>query len=169
MDSKTSDEPGHSEAATDAGSTSGYELRRATGDDAPALAACMETAYARYETRITDLPKVSAGNAEIIAEQAVWVAEQQGVVAGGVVIDLHGDVARLENIAVHPERSGAGIGKALIQLVEKEATDHGKSELRLSTHMDLPENVRYYERLGWKVCEASGNKIHMSKVISSRS
>jgi len=57
---------------------------------------------------------VSTGIAEIIAGQTVWVAEQQRVILGGVVIDLHGDVMRLGNIAVHPERSGAGIGKALM-------------------------------------------------------
>jgi len=43
--------------------------------------------------------------------------------------------------------------------------NHAKSELRLSTHENIPENVRYYERLSWKVCETSGNKVHMSKVL----
>ncbi len=37
--------------------------------------------------------------------------------------------------------------------------------LRLSTHVDMPENVRLYIHLGWEETGRTGNKVQMKKNI----
>lgn len=140
-----------------------HVLRRASRQDVDSLTECIDAAYSIYRDRLPDLPDVTSGLAESIADRRVWIVEQDGEVIGGMILDMHGDTARLENIAVRPERTGSGIGKALLHRAELDAIEQGKSELRLSTHRDLVENVRLYEHLGWTVVNASGNEVHMSK------
>ena len=72
---------------------------------------------------------------------------------------------RLANVAVHPDHKGAGLGRALIALAETESADQGYREMRLTTHVDMPENVLIYEHLGWVQGRRHGNKVSMKKVI----
>lgn len=57
------------------------------------------------------------------------------------------------------------MGRRLIARAKDEATRLGFSELRLSTHVDMPENVRLYEHLGWQTTERAGNTVRMKKSI----
>ena len=74
---------------------------------------------------------------------------------------------RLANVAVHPDRKGAGLGRALIALAEAEARDQGYRELRLTTHAEMPENVSLYNHLGWQEDRRQGNKVFMKKAIEA--
>lgn len=143
----------------------GWILRRATIDDAQALGACIDDAYADYAKRIRDLPAVSAGIDEDIKNNLVWVAESGAKIVGGLVLVAHSDHGVLANLAVHSQCSGRGIGKALIHLAEAECRTRGLSELRLSTHVDMPANAQLYEHLGWHLTSRSGNKINMTKML----
>ncbi len=142
-----------------------WTIRRAEHRDADALAACIDAAYARYAARIADLPPVSADCAEEIAKYQVWVAEIEHEVVGGLVIIPKEGFMRLANVAVHPDHKGAGLGRALIALAETEALDQGYREMRLTTHVDMPENVQLYAHLGWQQDHRRGNKVSMRKVI----
>ncbi len=71
----------------------------------------------------------------------------------------------LENVAVHPDSSGLGVGSALIKQAEAECLEFGLHQLRLTTHVDMPENIRLYEHLGWRETGRSGSKVQMSKDI----
>ncbi|MGH1481989.1 MAG: GNAT family N-acetyltransferase [Geminicoccales bacterium] len=123
----------------------------------------MSAAYAGYRNRIPDLPAVSEGIADDIKSNLVWVAELDCSVVGGLILVLNDDVAMLANVAVDPDCSGMGIGRGLIEHAEAHCRRLKKAELRLSTHAAMPENVRFYEHLGWKTTERSGNKVHMTK------
>ena len=142
-----------------------WEIRRANLDDASALADCIDSAYAMYSSRIADLPEVSGRIAEDIESNLVWIAAADAKIVGGVVIVLKDDYAVLANVAVHPKMAGAGLGRALIERAETESHRHGKTALRLTTHVGMPENVRLYEHLGWRMIGKSGNKVHMEKAI----
>ncbi len=72
---------------------------------------------------------------------------------------------RLANVAVHPDHKGAGLGRALMALAETEALDQGYREMRLTTHVDMPENVQLYAHLGWEQDYRRGNKVSMRKTI----
>ena len=143
----------------------GWTIRRAAVHDAVPLARCIYAAYARYQRRIRDLPPVSEGLDDDIKSNQVWVAELDHMVVGGLILVLRDEHATLANIAIDPDFKGMGIGRGLIEHAEAYCRRLKKAELRLSTHIDMPENVRLYEHLGWKQTERSGNKVHMTKLL----
>jgi len=140
-------------------------IRRARDEDADALIRCIDAAYAIFQGRIEDLPAVSEGIAEDIKTHCVWVAELGGSVVGGLVFIPQEDHGLLANVAVDPVASGQGLGRTLIERAEAECRKLGFGELRLSTHVEMPENIRLYEHLGWKVTGRSGSKVHMAKQL----
>lgn len=142
-----------------------WHIRRAEARDSKALALCIDAAYADYATRIPDLPAVSEGIAGDIANHIVWVAEMDFNIVGGMVLLPQDEFLLLANVAVHPQCSGMGIGSGLLAQADADCKELGLTELRLSTHVDMPENVRLYEHLGWHISKRSGNKVHMTKVL----
>jgi len=140
-------------------------IRKAKSVDAQSLANCFASAYSAFKSKIPDLPDVSDGLLAAIAEKSVWVAEIDGALVGGVVLDLKDDYLILENVAVHPNTSGAGVGKTLIQKAELECRRLALREIRLSTHKEMSENVGLYQHLGWRVVSVVGNKVNMTKPI----
>lgn len=128
----------------------------------------MDAAYAHYAARIADLPPVSADCAGEIAAFQVWVAEVAGDIVGGLVLVPEDDFMLLANVAVHPDQRGMGLGRAFMTLAEAQAVAQAYRELRLTTHVDMPENVRLYEHLGWQQAGRSGNKISMTKALENR-
>ncbi len=142
-----------------------WTLRKAQHRDADALSACIDAAYAQYVARIADLPPVSAGCAGEIAKNQVWVAETGTDIVGGLVMEAGEDFMLLTNVAVHPNHRGTGLGRALVALAETAAVEQGYREMRLTTHVDMPDNVRFYGRLGWQQNHRHGNKIMMKKMI----
>ncbi len=129
------------------------------------LAACIDAAYAGYQERIKDLPRVSEGIADDIQAHLVWVAELDQEIVGGLILVLGDDHAVLANLAVHPDAGGMGIGRGLIEQAENACRNNKKAELRLSTHVAMPENVRLYRHLGWEETGRSGSKVHMAKPL----
>ena len=143
-----------------------WRLRRAQADDAVELSDCIEAAYSDYASRIADLPAVTEGVADDIADHRVWVIERDGGIAGGIVLIPQADHLLLANVAVHPASSGLGLGRALMERAEADCLELGKSELRLSTHVRMPENVWLYTHLGWEETGRTGNKILMRKALN---
>ena len=142
-----------------------WKIRKAKREDASALAACIDRAYSVYASRINDLPAVSEGLEFDIVDNAVWIAEDDGEIVGGLVLVLHPTYATLANIAVDPSTGGTGLGKALIERAEDACRKLKISCIKLSTHIKMPENVSFYEHLGWHVINHKGNKVMMEKVI----
>lgn len=142
-----------------------WTLRRAAPDDADAFAACVREAYAVYEERITDLPAVADGIAEDIAQNLVWVVEIEQRVVGGIVLVLEKDCLLVANVAVQPEWAGLGLGGALMAHAEKECRELARGELRLSTHVDMPETIGLYAHLGWEETGRDGTRVSMRKAI----
>ena len=141
-------------------------IRRATHNDAKALAACIDAAYAIYARRISDLPNVSEGIDDDIKNNIVYVAEQGDMIVGGLVLSAQRGFMLLMNIAVHPNAAGLGIGRALMDKADAETLERGLSEMRLSTHVEMPENVALYEHLGWREAARSGRKVQMKKSLN---
>lgn len=142
-----------------------WSIRKANDRDAAPLAACIDAAYAHYAERILDLPPVSADCADEIANHQVWVAELGTSIVGGLVMIPEAGFMLLANVAVHPDHRGTGLGRALIMRAETESTDQGYAEMRLTTHADMPENIRLYQHLGWERVRRHGNKFSMKKNV----
>lgn len=146
-----------------------WALRRAQLTDAVGLAACIDAAYASSLARIDDLPAVSDGIEAEIEINQVWVGERDGEIVGGIVLVVADGYGVLANVAVAPAARGTGLGRALIERVETEARRLGLAALRLSTHVAMPENVRLYERLGWRETGRAGAKVMMEKDLGPSS
>ena len=143
-----------------------WTIRRAKPTDAAALATCIDAAYSVYAGKGIELPAVSDGLAEDIQNNIVWVAVRAGRIVGGLVLSPGTDHARLVNVAVEPLASGSGLGRALMDQAEQQVRKLGLDRLSLTTHVDIPENVRLYEHLGWHETSRAGNKVFMEKKLS---
>jgi GNAT superfamily N-acetyltransferase len=64
-------------------------------------------------------------------------------------IDGVGDGAHLEQLSVHPDHGGQGIGRALLRAGIEWAKEHGYDELTLATYRDVPWNGPFYASEGF--------------------
>ena len=144
-----------------------WTVRRAEIPDAGAMETVIDRAYAAYVGRIDDLPAMSDDCAGEIAKHLVWVAEAGDTIVGTLVLIPGDGLMHLANVAVHPDNKGTGLGRQLFQLAETVARDRGCTELRLTTHADMVENVRLYLGNGWSQIGREGKKIRMKKLLSA--
>ena len=149
-----------------------WRLRRAEPTDSAALAGCVDAAYRHYIPRIGKPPgPMLADYREEIARHQVWVAEVAQQLIGGLVLIPEADYLLLDNIAVHPDYQGRGVGQALLERADAEALAQGYRELRLYTHETMTENIALYTRCGWtethRGYQAGYARVFMRKPLSS--
>ena len=144
-----------------------WHIREATTEDAEALKKCMESAYTAYQDRVggVRLPPLDVDYSSEIKNYPTWVVESKGTVLGGLIMSFENDQASIANVAVDPEWQGQGIGGALINLAESKAKESNFSELHLTTHVLLHENVSLYRHLNWEETGRNETKIFMKKDI----
>ncbi|MFD1647412.1 GNAT family N-acetyltransferase [Haloarchaeobius litoreus] len=65
------------------------------------------------------------------------------------VPDDEDDVADLYRIYVHPDHWGAGLGRALLDRLERAFRDRGFERLRVSVFAENDVGVRFYESVGF--------------------
>lgn len=129
-------------------------MRRARPDEAAALAALTERAYAEYVPVIGRRPAPMDDDfpGRIAAGQA-YVLEVDGAVAALAILEDAPGVLWVDNLAVEPARHGRGIGRALLDFAAGEARRRGASELRLFTHERMTRNIGIYARAGFEEVE----------------
>ncbi|MFD8938509.1 GNAT family N-acetyltransferase [Streptomyces sp. NPDC059578] len=124
-------------------------IRRATPVDAGAVKSVTDAAYAHYVERIGRRPApMEADHAAQIAAGQVFVTGEP--VLGLVVLVPYEDHLHLDNIAVHPDSHGLGVGRRLLHFVDAHARDLGLPEVRLHTHAQMWENQKLYPRYGYE-------------------
>ena len=123
-------------------------LRRATADDLPAIRAVIEAAYAKYLTRMDKPPApLLRDYGPSVEAGATWVTGSP--VMAVLTLYPREDLLYVENIAVDPSAQGRGLGRALMEFAEREATRRGLSRMALVTHEVMTENQAIYARLGY--------------------
>lgn len=142
-----------------------WTIRRAKASDALALATRIDAAYSYIAERGITLPAVSEGIAGDIGNNVVWVAVLEDRIVGGLILIPRENYVVIANVAVEPSATGLGLGRALMNQAETEARNLGQRKLKLSTHIDIPENVELYEHLGWQETGRSGDKVQMEKLL----
>jgi ribosomal protein S18 acetylase RimI-like enzyme len=126
-------------------------LRSATAADVPRLTELVRGAYAHYVARLGGQPRPMTDDyAEVVRSRSVTVAERAGVIVGLIVLVSDEQRFTVDNVAVDPAHQGTGVGRALLEHAEAEASRAGHDTLYLYTHERMIENIKLYKRIGYK-------------------
>ena len=127
-----------------------WVLRRAEASDAASITACAVEAFRHYIPRLGLAPiPMTKDYGAAIANAQVWVATQQDEAIAALVLDVTDEGFLVDVIAVRPGHQGTGVGRALLELAEREALRQGHDSIHLFTNEKMTENRALYERIGY--------------------
>lgn len=146
------------------------DIRAALETDVPDIQSCARLAYSKYICRIGREPApMHADFASLIDYGYIDVAILDSHFVGYVVFYPEGDHFHLENVAILPEYGGLGIGKRLIDHVERSAEEKGYEAVELYTNEAMTENLAMYPKLGYVRVEcrheAGFNRVYFRKQL----
>ena len=76
-------------------------------------------------------------------------ADDAGVIVGYVLLDVVDGDAHVEQISVHPDAQGRGVGRALLAAVDAWAGERAMAAVTLTTFRDVSWNAPLYRHLGF--------------------
>jgi ribosomal protein S18 acetylase RimI-like enzyme len=132
-------------------------IRPAHIDDGPALREIERSAGARFrDVGLAEVAEHEPASVEDLAGYAAegrsWVAVgDDGAPIGYVLVDVVDGNAHVEQVSVRPEAQGRGVGRALIDEVDRWAQRSGRPGLTLTTFADVSWNGPLYRHLGFRV------------------
>ena len=146
----------------------GFGIRRAVAGDAEGAAACVRAAYQHYVERNGRLPGPMRDDyAAAIRDREAYVAFIDASIVGLLVLDRTDEGFLRENIAVLPGLQKTGIGRALLELAERAAAQHGYTSIYLYTQDVMTENQALYAKIGYveyaRRTEEGLNRVYMRK------
>lgn len=121
--------------------------RRATTADLPATLALIKSAFAFMEGRIDPPSSMHRLTVEDLAKSEVWVIGAPPLAC--IVLTPKTDALYLGKLAVASAERGRGLARALITLAEARARELGLAALELQTRIELIENQRLFETMGF--------------------
>ena len=132
----------------------------ATFGDWEALMALLHAAFAFQEGRIDPPSSLHSFDAASIAakakEERLFLAFDDGRLAGCIFAKPRGDHAYVGKMAVSPTLQGKGIGRRLMLAAEGFARESGLAALELQTRIELTENHETFAALGFaKISEGA--------------
>jgi len=119
--------------------------------------------------RETGLDKSETESLNDLAQQLAWdsdlvmVAEKEGRVIGVVVGTIDGARAFFYRLAVLPSEQGTGIGRQLVEAIEKRFKQRGVNRVLIMVNQDNPEVLPFYHSLGYELQKY----VTLSKKLSS--
>ena len=126
-------------------------LRLAQTADLASIQTMTNAAYAKYLPRLGRQPQpMTADYTPMIAAEQVWLAEQDGVAVGLIVLQPAVDHLLIYSVAVAPAHQGTGVGRQLLLWAEQEATRQGYPVVQLYTNEKMTENIALYGRIGYQ-------------------
>ena len=147
-------------------------LRRATSDDAVAIAALTDVAYAKYIPVIGREPQpMTADYRQMVAEHHVWLLTIDSQPAGVLVLMYQPEHVLIYSVAVAPAYQKQGWGRHLLKWAETQAQQAGYSRIRLYTNERMEANIALYRRLGYVETEREdylgSTLVHMVKHLTT--
>ena len=146
-------------------------IRKAELPDAEGIKACVVAAYQHYILRMGQAPgPMLYDYSQVISRHQAFVVGEGGQIIGVLVLVSNEEMMLLDNVAVHPDRQGQGLGRQLMAFAEKEAAKQGYSSLELYTHESMTENIDLYESLGYvetdRRTERGYRRVYMRKDLT---
>jgi ribosomal protein S18 acetylase RimI-like enzyme len=110
-------------------------IRPAKPADRSGVVECVDAAYSKYVDRLGGVrpAPMRADYTALIAEGSVYVAAYEGDACGVLVLKYTERHVLIENVAVHPDYQGRGLGQKLIRSAEQRAGKAGLKEVWLKT------------------------------------
>jgi ribosomal protein S18 acetylase RimI-like enzyme len=110
--------------------------------------------------------------ADVIREADVTLTERGGAIVGVIVLNPTDEGFVIENVAVHPDERGKGLGRALLELAEAEARRAGFDSVYLYTHEGMTENIALYSKIGYveydRRSQGDFSLVYMRKPLGGR-
>ncbi|WP_047152376.1 GNAT family N-acetyltransferase [Aneurinibacillus tyrosinisolvens] len=129
------------------------------GDYAHISTIWQETGLEQTETETLDaLAKQLAWDSEL-----VMIAEYEDKVAGVIVGTIDGARGYFYRLAVNPAYQNLGIGRKLVEALEKRFKEKGVTRVFIMVNQDNKKVIPFYSSMGYEVKEY----ITLSKKISS--
>jgi ribosomal protein S18 acetylase RimI-like enzyme len=131
-----------------------FIVRRAEPADAQEVHSILQAAFREYSsvTGQTSLEALNESQEDVcvqITAKPVYVAEIDGKIVGTVRLEIHGTEAYLSRFAVSGEARNLGIGKSLMNVVDKYLTSNGVKRVTLHTASRHLALVRFYYSRGF--------------------
>ncbi|RZT26956.1 acetyltransferase (GNAT) family protein [Kribbella sp. VKM Ac-2569] len=130
-------------------------IRTAQRDELPALQELEVAAGVLFRNiGMTDVAEHPPPALEIFEQSweagQLWVSvDDADKPTGFVFVKLVDGGVHIEQVSVHPDHQGHGIGRQLIEYIGTWAAEQGFPVLTLSTFRSVPWNAPYYARLGF--------------------
>ena len=86
-----------------------------------------------------------------------FIARLDGVAVGCGGVALFADFAEVKRMYVRDGVRGRGVAPALLRRIEATAREAGRASLRLETGTNQAAALRFYEREGFRICDAFGD------------
>jgi predicted N-acetyltransferase YhbS len=141
-------------------------IRPATEADFEAVLRIQQAAFGEY----ANVYEVSAWTKETVdslkqdaKDKRILVAEVEGAVVGSVRFWTVAGVCVIRLLSVSPAHQGHGVGKALMQEIERVATDAHK--LYACTMLRTARNIHFFLSLGYKSETVLPNHYHHLDLI----
>jgi GNAT superfamily N-acetyltransferase len=150
-----------------------FTIRPSRPEDSPSLRKIERLAGSRFrEVGLEQIADAEPMSIDELTEYSVagraWVAVgATDDPIGYIVADLVDGNAHIEQISVHPDQQGTGIGRALIEQVRRWAADIAAPIITLTTFIDVPWNQPLYEHLGFVVMTADEIGPELAAVVDN--
>ncbi len=146
------------------------KIQRAGAGDVDAIGACVNDAYRHYIQRMGKVPGPMLDDyAGRVKNDHTYVIKSRDRVIGLLVLIEDEKGMLLDNIAVHPDVQGQGIGKRLMDFAEDLVVRSGYTRITLYTHVTMTESFALYKHLGYAVSERKTvdgyRRIYMEKTL----
>jgi N-acetylglutamate synthase-like GNAT family acetyltransferase len=126
-------------------------IRRATPTDAAGIRALTRAAYAPWIPLIGREPlPMNADYDRAVVEHVIDVVEDGNDLVALIETIPLADHLLIENLAVHPDRQGEGLGDRLLGHAEATARAMGFAEVRLYTNAAFESNIAFYAKRGYR-------------------
>ena len=141
-------------------------LRVATPDDAPELLRVIRAAFSARPP--VDPPADALGDtiddiAAALRAGAGIVAEADGELVGGLLIDLNDGVATLRRVSVLPTWSRNGLARSIVEAAFGVAAELGAHTAQLIAREEFPQLIQWWRDGGFEVIDTVPHGVLMSR------
>lgn len=147
--------------------------RLALADDLATVVWLTEAAYGHYIALLGGPPiPITEDYVPRIARGEVTLVEEDGLVAGLLVLERHPDHSLIFSVAVAPGFQGRGFGISLLKQADEQTRLWGLPEVRLYTNAKMERNIALYLAYGYRETDRGPNPyragwtlVHMAKPV----